>query len=251
MDSIGLVAAMPLESNALLRLVRTDERIRLDSYRAARFRILEHDCTLITSGMGPTRALAATRMLIETAHPACLISFGIAGAVREDIQIGDVIMASQNYLLDEGLLVNPRYLALPADSIRGIIEKGLGSRQVRFRLGTAITTAGTQTVLDAPSLPNPVLEMETAGILQAAGYSKTPVVAIRAISDGPSEPIPFDLAAITNKESQLLPGRLLLECIRHPQILLQSGRMLKNSRIAAVNAAVAVYELLRCPAWPD
>ena len=59
---------------------------------------------LVTSGMGVRRAAEATRALIEAVHPACLISFGIAGAVGEELQIGDVIASTVTCSLEKGQL---------------------------------------------------------------------------------------------------------------------------------------------------
>ena len=48
---------------------------------------------LVTSGMGMRRASEAARELIKTNAPCLLISFGIAGAVEADLEIGDVVVA--------------------------------------------------------------------------------------------------------------------------------------------------------------
>jgi nucleoside phosphorylase len=118
----------------------------------------------------------------------------------------------------------------------------------RLVAGTAITTRGSQVVLDPHAdMPHPVLEMETAGIAQVAAEMGVPLVSIRAISDGPQAPIPFDLEVILDESYHLRVGKLVRMVLRRPQILLQSRQMLRNSKIAAEHAARALVAVLSQP----
>jgi adenosylhomocysteine nucleosidase len=247
METIGLIAAMPSEREALLRRFRGWKRSMVGSAQGIRFQIMDRDCVLVTSGMGVRRAAQATRILIEAIHPACLVSFGIAGAAREDLKIGDVVMATRNCSLENGRLSQSRPIASLATTGREAAEQALKSRGARLLIGTAITTRGAQLVQPHPELSNPILEMETAGILQAAAGNQTPLVILRSVSDGPLAPIPFDLETVMDDEYNFLPGQLLLAILKQPRLLLQSRRMTRNSRIAADNAAVAVMAVLEQP----
>jgi hypothetical protein len=40
--------------------------------------------------------------------------------------------------------------------------------------------------------------------------------------------------------NNLLPGRLIIALLKNPRLLFRSGQILKNSRLAAENAAIAV-----------
>jgi len=51
-------------------------------------------------------------------------------------------------------------------------------------------------------MENPVLEMETTGIMSAAAEKSIPVLSLRAISDGPRAPIPFDLETMMDKNEK-------------------------------------------------
>ena len=245
MDTIGLIAAMPSESGALLRIVSGWKRVKLGPFRGASFYIGKRDCVLVTSGMGVRRAGEATRILIEAFQPACVVSFGIAGAVHEDLKIGDVVMARLTGSLEKGFLSPFQNLATLSDEACKAATQALSLHGARLVPGTAVTTAGSQLVLQQSlELVNPVLEMETAGILQATEASGTPLVVLRAVSDNPSAPIPFDLATVMDDDSNLKPGRLISMLLKNPRLLLQSGQMMKNSRIAADNAAIVVTAIL-------
>lgn len=92
MDTIGLIAAMPQESSALIRYLKYWKRSKLGKLDCKSFVIHEHNCLLVTSGMGTRRACEAAKALIEERGPRLLISFGIAGGVEADLGIGDVVV---------------------------------------------------------------------------------------------------------------------------------------------------------------
>ncbi len=244
MERIGLIAAMPLESNALLHRVKPVRRWKIGSFNAEDFHLGDRECTLVTSGMGFTNASEATRLLIEKIHPTCIFSFGIAGAVRKDLQIGDVVLVHQNAILKDGALSTCQPLYKLSTAAVHAAERALSDNGVRFIPGTAVTTQGSQAVLHGQDLLNPILEMETAGILLQAQACQLPLIALRSMSDNPQAPIPLDLTSVMDEKSRLIPMRLLKELIRHPGIILQAGDLMKNSRIAAENAALAVWHIL-------
>jgi hypothetical protein len=89
--------------------------------------------------------------------------------------------------------------------------------------------------------------METVGILQAARESGIPLAALRSVSDGPQAPIPFDMETVMDDEYNFRLDRLLQAVLKQPRLLLQSSQMIRNSRIAADNAAISVLALLNQP----
>ncbi|MBN1312433.1 MAG: hypothetical protein JXB30_13530 [Anaerolineae bacterium] len=248
METIGLIAAMPQESEALLRCIEQWEHIALGPLKGARFRLIDRDCLLVTSGMGLKRAADGARALLAAAKVHWLVSFGIAGAVKDDLQIGDVVIAGKTCLLDEILSGTFWPLASLSEMAWDAAARTLRPDGARLVAGTAITTRGSQV---APQLledvVNPVLEMETAGIAPVAAGAGVPLLSIRSISDGPQAPIPFNLEVVLDEESNLRMGKVLMAALRRPQIILQSWRMMRNSRKAADSAAKAVAALLSQP----
>jgi hypothetical protein len=94
--------------------------------------------------------------------------------------------------------------------------------------------------------------METAGIAQVAAEKGIPLLSLRAISDGPRAPIPIDLGEVMGADANLRIGRLLAALIRRPRTLLEVRPILRNNRIAADNAAIALVAALSAldPGWP-
>lgn len=245
MLTVGLVAAMPQESKALLKQVARWKPHRIGRFRAYRFAISQWDCWLIESGMGVACAEEATRVLLKEVAPKFLVSFGIAGAVEAKLQIGDVVAAEGTCMLLGNKLTAVQPLAIVTQPARKAVSAALKKEGGRLWLGTAITTRGSQlTGMRTGITEHPVLEMETAGILRAAHANGIPLVVLRSISDGPAAPIPFDIESMMDENYNLRIGRILGVILRHPKILRQALQMGKNSEIAARNAAIAVKALL-------
>jgi hypothetical protein len=96
-------------------------------------------------------------------------------------------------------------------------------------------------------MENPVLEMETAGIAGVAVERDIPLLSLRAISDGPRAPIPFNLETMMDEQDNLRTGAILKTIFGHPRILPQLVRMERNTRQAADNAALALMAALSQP----
>jgi adenosylhomocysteine nucleosidase len=245
METIGLMAAMTQESDALLRCVKGWKRIAMGPFNGKSFELCGQTCLLVTSGMGVRRASEAARYLVEMNAPRMLISFGIAGAVGADLQIGDAITANAVCRLEQRVPGPLLPLASWSEAAREAAVQVLSKRGARLWSGTAVTTNGTQIDEERlEKLEHPILEMETAGIAQVAASNQIPLLSLRAISDGPCDPIPFDLGEMMDEDANLQAGRLLKALVRRPRIILQSRRLMRNTRIASDNAAIALIAAL-------
>lgn len=248
METIGIIAAMQQESAAVLRFVSKWERCALDSYHCQRFQLFERDCWLLTSGMGVKRARQAAQTLSKTISPQLLISVGVAGAVNDDLEIGDVVNARSNFLVEKGVPGSFQPLALLSEAARQAAAQALRPRRARFFSGTAITTHGSQFIQSQPGeLENPFLEMETAGIARVSADESIPLLSMRAISDGPNAAIPFDLDKVMDEEYNLHIDRIFKMILGHPQMLKRFLMLGRNTRQAAENAASALIAALSQP----
>jgi adenosylhomocysteine nucleosidase len=246
MEPIGLIAAMTQESDALLRCIKDAKPIQVGPFHGKSFEIAGQNCVLITSGMGMRRASEAARTLIQEVTPCCLISFGIAGAVKSVLEIGDVIAAESVCRLEQGVTTPPLPLEpWPKPAFEAATRTLIG-RGAHLFVGTAVTTGGSQvTESQLAGIKHPILEMETAGIAQVAAEESIPLLSIRAISDGPRAPLPIDPSEMMDEDANLRPGKMLMAILRRPGMILQVGGMIRNFEIAADNAALVVIEVVR------
>jgi adenosylhomocysteine nucleosidase len=247
-ETIGLLSAMSQESAALLRYIKGWKHIDICGYRGSRFQINNRDCVLVTTGMGYSRAANGACALLEIINPDLLISFGIAGAVKDDLNIGDVVIAGSTCMLENDHPGPPLPLASISREAREAVLQILQPVGASLISGTAITTRGSQLIQkEWPGITNPILEMETVGIAQAAHEKKIPLLSIRSISDGPRSPIPFDLEAVLDENNDIAVGKLLRLVLHRPRILFQSRRMVRNSQIASDHVARALLSMLKQP----
>ncbi len=240
-----MIAAMAEECRPLLQLVQNVEAYRQGIFPGYRFKLGGRDCLLVQSGIGMKRAADAARTLMAETNPRMLVSFGIAGAVENDLQIGDVVAVRSVLLLEGGKQGQPARLAAFSEEVQEAITRALQPRRVRLVWGTALTTRGSQAIqLDLPEMENPVLEMETAAIAQVTAQHSVPLLALRAISDNPAQPLPINPDAVMDENYRLQIGKMIRILILHPKILLRVSQMQRNSALAAENAALAVRAAL-------
>jgi adenosylhomocysteine nucleosidase len=244
---IGLIAATPQESRALLQQLLIWEVNRLGAFPGFCFRLGEQDCLLVESGVGLERAGEATRALLAQG-PEMLIAFGVAGAAQAGLEIGDVVVARHTCQLEQGAVGPMTPLADLTDEARRTVETVLqahAARGARLVDGVAVTTRGEQVILTRPDeLQNPVLEMETYAIATAAAQAGIPLLVLRGISDNPDEPIPINPAAVLDEEYHFKIGKLLATLLRRPYILPELRRFQRNTILAAEHTALAVLAVL-------
>jgi nucleoside phosphorylase len=194
------------------------------------------------------RAEEATEVLIDQVHPDLILSYGIAGATEVELNIGDAVIAEDHFLLKDGKLEKKKESATLSRATQKAIEKSLKQTNARLFFGSTVTTRGSQLIPKTrKELVHPVLEMETAGVMQGILGTGIPMISLRTISDGPVAPIPFDLEAMVDEDYHMHMGKIILAILRRPAILAQALKMSKNSQFATENAAIATLAALTLP----
>jgi nucleoside phosphorylase len=244
MVTIGIVVAMSMEAKPLLRLIGKYRTGWLGERRAYFFEAGLASFVLVVSGMGIEPARRATRSLIEAESPRLIISFGIAGAVGEGLAIGDILAGDCSGVWENGSL-GPAYPFAPvSEAVHRAASGAAESRGAHYRRGTVVTVRGIQsTPLDLHGAA--VVEMETAGVAQAAGARGIPLVSFRSVSDSPEAPIPFSMSG--GDEFSIKPFALLGAILRNPRIIPALLRLMRNSGLAARNLAEVVMAVIHHP----
>jgi adenosylhomocysteine nucleosidase len=246
METVALLAAMRMEIRPFLRRVGPNRRDWVGRFPCFRFELCGRECILMETGVGMARAADGSRALLSLFRPALVVSFGIAGASREGLSVGDVVAARDVRRLEAGRTGPALPLPALSEAVFRAVAESLRSAGSRLSWGSIITTGGEQTfVADGSAMENPVLEMETAGIAHACSEAGVPLLALRAISDSVDQPLPFNLADYLDERHQLLIGKLLGAALRHPRLLPALLRLGRNAGLAAENAAAATIAALR------
>ncbi|MEU1407066.1 5'-methylthioadenosine/S-adenosylhomocysteine nucleosidase [Streptomyces sp. NPDC005728] len=153
-------------------------------------------------GVGAERAAALATQLIEWLHPQAVFFVGVAGSLKDDIGIGDVVVGTQVYEIhsgkqtDEGFKVRPK--ALPSshalEQAARSAARDLESVEVHF----APIATGDVVLADSESdIARHIeshynnagaIEMEGSGAANAAHFSgQLDALVIRGISDRADE----------------------------------------------------------------
>ena len=91
---IGIMAAMEVEVEAILKLCDTTDQIMIHNIPFYRASIANHDLIIGLCGIGKVAAAARTMLMIESFHPAVIINIGTAGGLRKAQQVLDVVLAT-------------------------------------------------------------------------------------------------------------------------------------------------------------
>ena len=182
------------------------------------------------------------------------MSFGFAGGVLRDLHVGDLVLAERVYFLEDGRLAG---MPEPDAHLGEEVWQALSAAPYTVRRGPFIT-AGTITNKGAlaqslgQELTHPVLEMETAALLQVAAKAGIPVVALRAVSDAADEELGFSLEEFCDGELRIKGSRVFLTIARKPwivpQLLRLSGNTNRAGKVLAQGVELALGALRRAGA---
>lgn len=197
---IGIIGAMSQEV-ANLKEAMTDVEIRtmaaMDFYKG---KIYGKDVVVVRSGIGKVNAAICCQILADHYHVDHVINTGIAGSLRAEINIGDIVLSSDTLQHDmdaTGFGYAVGVIPQMSESIfKGdpqMIEAAKTScKAVNPEIGVHIgrVVSGDQFISDKTkkswlldTFQGYCTEMEGAAIAQAAYLNNIPFLIIRAISD--------------------------------------------------------------------
>ncbi|WP_437094890.1 phosphorylase family protein [Streptomyces sp. enrichment culture] len=117
--TVLVLTALPLEYAAVRAHVEERrELVHQDGTRVEKGQLpgTSWSVAIAELGMGAERAAALTAQLINWLHPEAVFFVGVAGSLKDDVEIGDVVVGTQVYEIHggkqtpEGFLVRPKAL---------------------------------------------------------------------------------------------------------------------------------------------
>ena len=177
---------------------------------------------VLVCGVGKTGAAAATAARLAQGGVRGVVSFGVAGAYpTEGLAIGDVVVATEIGVLDEGLETGERFVPFAR---AGMEVPGAGwmtcdlslvaapprdaeFRVVHGRVATVSVCAGSARLAAERAASGAIAEsMEGAAVAYAATLYEVPFAEVRGVSNlcGPREGAPFDLATAVKNAARML-----------------------------------------------
>ena len=199
--TVLVLTALPLEYDAVRAQVeQREERVHPDGTRVERGQLpgTPWHVALSELGVGADRAAALTSQLINWLHPQAVLFVGVAGSLKDDIGIGDVVVGTQVYEIHggkqtpEGFRVRPK--ALPGSHALEQAARSAVRDMPDVRAHFVPIATGDVVLADAKSElarfirsnynDAGAIEMEGFGALQAAHLNgQLNALVIRGISD--------------------------------------------------------------------
>nr|WP_079083037.1 5'-methylthioadenosine/S-adenosylhomocysteine nucleosidase [Streptomyces antibioticus] len=196
-----VLTALPLEYAAVrAHIEERRERTHRDGTRIEQGRLPGTDwqVALAELGVGADRAAALTTQLIDWLRPEAVFFVGVAGGLKDDVEIGDVVVGTQVYEIHggkqtpEGFLVRPK--SLPGSHALEQAARFAVRDMPDVRPHFAPIATGTVVLADADSElaqfirrnynDAAAIEMEGYGATQAAHLNgRLDSLVVRGISD--------------------------------------------------------------------
>ena len=197
---IGVIGAMEEEVLALrekLMDVRQLQKASMDFYSGT---LNGKEVVIVRSGIGKVNAGICTQILADVYQVDAVINTGIAGSLKTEINIGDVVISTDTLQHDmdatgfgyePGVIPRMETSCFPADpELLKQAEAACREAVPRIQVFTGRVVSGDQFISDKNVKERIVrqfggmcTEMEGAAIAQAAWLNGIPFVVIRAISD--------------------------------------------------------------------
>ncbi len=199
-NKIGIIGAMEEEVSAL-REKLTDARLMkkasMDFYSGT---LSGKEVVIVRSGIGKVNAGICTQILSDLYQVDAVINTGIAGSLKAEINIGDIVISTDalqhdmdatGFGYEPGVIPRMETSCFPADpELLEQAEAACREAVPEIQVFTGRVVSGDQFISDKKvkeritrQFGGMCTEMEGAAIAQAAYLNQIPFVVIRAISD--------------------------------------------------------------------
>ena len=197
---LGIIGAMDVEVAKLkekLENVEITTKAGMDFYKGS---FEGKDVVIVRSGIGKVNAGICTQILVDVFGVSAIINTGIAGSLKNEINIGDIVISTDalqhdvdatNFGYELGFIPQMKVLSFEADAKLISLAKEC-CKTVLPEIGVfeGRVVSGDQFIADkakknyiSENFHGFCTEMEGAAIAQAAYLNAVPFVVIRAISD--------------------------------------------------------------------
>lgn len=197
---IGIIGAMEEEVKALADMMSNVETATAAGMVFKKGFLKGKEAVVVRSGIGKVNAAVCTQILVDDFGVDYVINTGIAGSLKAEINIADIVISSDvlHHDMDASgfgypLGQIPRMDVLSFEADKHLIDVAKEAcAKVLPEIGTHIgrVVSGDQFISDkavkeriSANFDGYCTEMEGAAIAQAAYLNKVPFVILRAISD--------------------------------------------------------------------
>ncbi len=196
-------------------------------------RIGDANVNVVLTGVGGKSAWLETTRIVWDGDVDICVSSGLAGALRAEYQLGDILAAKEVQAISWQRVVasDAKLIQLAQQHLIQLAQqhgaRAVGSFYSADRvIGSASEKRELGRVADA-------VEMESGEVLHEASVFGAKVIAIRGISDAVDEDLPLDFNRVMTPAGEVSIPKVLGEVVRHPMSAPALVRFGKQSRMAA------------------
>jgi len=228
MTRIAVTFALPSESSEFLRRLGNKSRVNRNGIRIVRGTIGHRLIEVIHTGVGENICRQRIGRFLENQQLDFLISAGFAGSLNQELQVNDLLVAKNFSTVDlkHASLSNVSIYAANMLTVAALID----SVEERERIGRE---SGASAV-----------DMETEFIARACAAHDIPLLALRVITDTPTQRFPAPPQVLFDIQKQrthivMLAGFFLAHPRRMPG-LVQFAKRIARARKILSNALLRI-----------
>ena len=231
---IAVTFALPAESSGFLRLLQNKSKRRNNGITTIAGKIDNHVIEIFHTGVGGKICRQRIARFLKDRKLECLISAGFAGALNDQLGVGDLLLA-RNFSTADLSLTLDSLAHLPIHIANLLtVPSMIDSSEERNRI--AQTTGAV------------AVDMETEFIACSCAEHGVPLLSLRVISDTPRHPLPAPPSVLFDLDEQRTHfGRLAFCMAKNPTAiwrLISFARGIGRARERLSNAIIALVREL-------
>lgn len=244
---IALLGALKEEISCLRKRMVVTEIVSESAYTLFRGTWKGREILLVQTGIGKRRAQAATRQLVESHPITTLVSLGFAGAITDELVIGDVVLYSAVHCSDAEASSQQDTYCSSSDLLERVAGTLEGAAVNSFcksgvTVPHVVLSPEDKEVL-ARAFHASVVDMESYWIAEIASERRIPFVIVRSVSDTKNETLlPFE--EMMTEDGDVRWRAAACYFLRRPHHLAVVGRLYRNAKAATRNLATAIDSLI-------
>ena len=232
---IAITFALPAESSGFVGLLQNKSKRRNKGITTIVGTVDDHLVEIFHTGVGEKICRQRMARFLQDRQLHCLISAGFAGALDDQLGVGDLLLARNLSTADlSGTLDFLTNLSIHVANLL-TVPSMIDSREERNRI--AQTTGAV------------AVDMETEFIARVCAEHGVPLLSLRVISDTPCHPLPAPPRVLFDLDEQRTNlGRLAFYMAKHPPAiwrLISFARQIGRARKRLSHAIIALVRELR------
>ncbi len=231
---IAVTFALPAESSEFLSRLRNKSRADRNGGRIIRGYIDDREIEVLHTGVGEKVCREQMEKFLYDQQFELLISTGFAGALDDQLEVGDLLLAKNFSTIDlsgrTSSLSNLQIRVADLLTVSALIDSSDERNKIAHTSGAA------------------AVDMETEFIARACARHGVPLLSLRVITDTPRESFPAPTNILFNiKQQRTHMTALARFFLAHPNRiprLVQFARRIAHARKTLANALVALINKL-------